>query len=266
MGSTVYPIPGNPTSANFNFTISSDITNAQITPCIRFNNAAGSNIQTLGYAAMTTSPKTYTPVITGLSAYLSAGATNIRLQIINSNATGSGIAHTVWSGNVTYLGCSNPTTPYVPPVVISPPSNIPNPPALPTGCTTDQLCAKLTYIEQELDVLARLLARNPTLKWKDGAIHSNLRDSGRISLAPGALGVRAVITTVPTGPYVAPGDPPFHYDLGFITPLALGVALRGQRLVFNPQDFALPAQADGVAYTLLHGTVMNLVELIPLTA
>jgi len=32
--------------------------------------------------------------------------------------------------------------------------------------------------------------------------------------------------------------------------------------VFNPQSYVLPVQADGVSWTLLHGTTMNLVELI----
>jgi hypothetical protein len=71
------------------------------------------------------------------------------------------------------------------------------------------------------------------------------------------------ISTIPPGIDVHPGDPQFYFDLGFITPIAVNVPLRGQRLVFNPQSFALPQFADGLAWTLPVGAVINLVELLP---
>lgn len=98
--------------------------------------------------------------------------------------------------------------------------------------------------------------------WTDGIRHTGLRDTGRLVMSPGAVGARCEVTFVPPQTQILPGNPNFHWNLGFITPIALDVPLRGQRLVFNPQSFAFPVQADGVSWTLLNGAVMNLVELI----
>jgi hypothetical protein len=99
--------------------------------------------------------------------------------------------------------------------------------------------------------------------WRDGTRHNTLSGSGRLVLSSSAVGVRAEVSSIPAGIDTHPGNPAFYFDLGFITPIALDVPLRGQRLVFNPQSFALPQFADGIAWTLPAGAVINLVELLP---
>jgi hypothetical protein len=121
-------------------------------------------------------------------------------------------------------------------------------------------------LNQILTIVANLTissGTSPFTSWRDGIRHSSLRDSGRFQLADGVVGVRAEVTTLPPGLQVDPGDPTFYWNMGFVTPLALDVPLRGQRLVFNPESFALPQVADGVAYDLRSGGVMDLVELLP---
>lgn len=100
-------------------------------------------------------------------------------------------------------------------------------------------------------------------RWVDGVRHASLRASGRLVLQTGAVGVRCEHINIPANIVSHPGNPNFFFNLGFITPIAIDVPLRGQRLVFSPQSFALPAFADGIAWTLESGATMDLVELMP---
>lgn len=99
--------------------------------------------------------------------------------------------------------------------------------------------------------------------WHDGTRHSSLRGSGSFLIAASAIGVRFEVTTPPTGVNVDPGNPDFYWDMGFWSPFVLGSPLRGARLVFLNQSFALPEFTDQVGYTLKHGTVVDAIELLP---
>lgn len=122
--------------------------------------------------------------------------------------------------------------------------------------------ALLVQIKNLIEALQLGGGGGPT-SWKDGPRHTLLGDHGHFVLSKGAVGVRAEVHTLPPTSPPHTGDPTYYYDLGFVTPMAIDVPLRGQRLLFNPQSFALPQFADGVAYTFLHGTQADLVELLP---
>lgn len=122
--------------------------------------------------------------------------------------------------------------------------------------------ALLVQIKNLIEALQLGGGGGPT-SWKDGPRHTALGDHGHFVLSKGAVGVRAEVHTLPPTSPPHTGDPTYYYDLGFVTPMAIDVPLRGQRLLFNPQSFALPQFADGVAYTFLHGTQADLVELLP---
>jgi hypothetical protein len=122
-------------------------------------------------------------------------------------------------------------------------------------------------LNQILDILLNLHTSPPGSiidQWQDGARHSNLSGAGHTALARTAVGVRVEVNSIPPGIDVHPGDPAFYFDMGFLTPLAEGSPLRGQRIVFNPQSFELSPFADSVAWTLPAGVVIDLVELLPL--
>jgi hypothetical protein len=107
-------------------------------------------------------------------------------------------------------------------------------------------------------------ASSPT-SWVDGAQHQGLAGAGSVPLVGNAIGIRVDMTTLPRGGRVSQGDPVFYWDSGFITPVALGSPLRGSRLVFADQSYAIPAFTDTIAYTLLLGTVVTITELLPVT-
>lgn len=104
---------------------------------------------------------------------------------------------------------------------------------------------------------------SPT-SWKDGVRHASLANAGSFPLADlTAIGVRVEVTTQPRTPHVLPGQPNFYWNMGFITPVALTSPLKGSRLVFLHQSFWLPPFTDTIGYTLLDGTVVDIVELLP---
>jgi hypothetical protein len=103
----------------------------------------------------------------------------------------------------------------------------------------------------------------PPTSWTDGARHSSLENAGNFLLSGPAIGIRVEMKVLPTGVRVNPGDPDFYWDAGFITPFSMDTPLRGNRLVFRDQSFQLPSVTDQIGYTLLNGTVVDIVELLP---
>ena len=99
--------------------------------------------------------------------------------------------------------------------------------------------------------------------WHDGAIHSALANAGSFPINAAAMAIRVTMTTPPSGTHIDPGNPTFYWDAGFITPIALTSPLRGQRLVFANETMQLPEFTDSIGYTLLHGTVVTITELLP---
>jgi hypothetical protein len=138
----------------------------------------------------------------------------------------------------------------------------PNTPSTPC-CPPDPLLEQ--KLEEILQLLAQLHLSPPSgpSSWTDGQRHPNLSNAGTVTLAGSPIGVRAEMRVPPTGVQIDPGSPTFYWDAGFITPIAVGSPLRGGRLVFNPQSYTLPDFTDQIGYTLKHGTVIDLVELLP---
>lgn len=129
-------------------------------------------------------------------------------------------------------------------------------------CPPDPLLdARLTQIQIAIQALAQLL--NQPTSWKDGVRHHGLSGAGSFMLSGPAIGVRVEMTTLPTGVQVSPGNPNFYWDSGFITPYSFDTPLRGGRLVFQTQSFQIPFVTDMIGYTLLHGCVVDIVELLP---
>jgi hypothetical protein len=142
-------------------------------------------------------------------------------------------------------------------------SSSPNTPSVPCCPPDPTLEFRINQLFELIIALHTGAGATPPSSWTDGIRHTGLRDSGRLVLAPTAVGVRAEVTSIPPDTQITPGNPTFYWNIGYITPIALDVPLRGARLVFNPQSFSFPVQADGVSWTLLRGTTMNLVELLP---
>jgi hypothetical protein len=135
----------------------------------------------------------------------------------------------------------------------------------PDETTTTLIQNILNITQSTYDLVLNLGGGGPT-GWTDGVRHSALSGSGTFMLSGDAIGVRVEMTTLPSGGQVNAGSPTFYWDAGFITPYAAESPFRGQRLVFQDQVFPLPSFTDQIGYTLLHGTVINVVELLPLTA
>jgi hypothetical protein len=135
----------------------------------------------------------------------------------------------------------------------------------PDETTTTLIQNILNITQSTYDLVLNLGGGGPT-GWTDGVRHSSLSGSGTFMLSGDAIGVRVEMTTLPSGGQVNAGSPTFYWDAGFITPYAAESPFRGQRLVFQDQVFPLPSFTDQIGYTLLHGTVVNVVELLPLTA
>jgi hypothetical protein len=140
-----------------------------------------------------------------------------------------------------------------------------------TGSPLEQACcppdpsidARLNQIIAYLTYLINHPATATAAKWKDGVRHTGLTGQGRLVFTGPAIGVRIEVTDMPPVPHVDPGNPNFYWDLAFLTPIALDVPLRGYRVVFNPESFALPSQADGISWTLKQARRFDLVELVP---
>lgn len=125
----------------------------------------------------------------------------------------------------------------------------------------NMIYAKLLQIEAELGSSSGGVV--PPVSWSDGTRHAGLSGAGSFIIDPKAIGVRFEVTTPPSSPQVLPGDPDFYWNMGFVTPIALSSPLRGWRLVFLKQSFELPEFTDSIGYTLLEGTVVTAVELLP---
>src|SRR5262249_18200994 len=167
--------------------------------------------------------------------------------------------------------CNNvaiqPPPPTPPPEPVQPPFS--GPPIPPTDCNTPDLCARITNITAILNrTLNVIFTMNGSgaVAWRDGVRDGGLGYKGSIDLHVRAIGIRVEMKTLPEGVRVLDGMPPFYLDAGFITPIALLAPLRWWRLVFDTESFALPQFTDSIGFTLLHGTVVDIVELLPVFA
>lgn len=132
-------------------------------------------------------------------------------------------------------------------------------------------CPPDPYLDTRLQLMQGMLSAILTLvgqqgghsSYVDGTRHSGLQGFGTVPLVQAAAAVRLEVTTPPSGAQVLPGSPDFYWNMGFITPSSNDTPLRGQRLVFIKQTMTIPPVTDAIDYTLLGGTVADLVELLP---
>ena len=179
-------------------------------------------------------------------------------------ATGCGNFPTTTSGGwggIQPILCANVTTPPVAPVVPTQPADLPVPPAW--GCTTiGDVCVRLQQIDEKLDWLIRTEPSVTSSSLAEGAIHAGLTGSGTLSVS-GILGVRVLLTFIPS-PYGShPGTPTLHFGLGRID-WQTAEGWQGRRYLSDSpleQLFAAPA-VNAVGYTLASGVVATITELV----
>lgn len=176
-------------------------------------------------------------------APLPTGAQYISLGVFNTADVSVSGKEMSWSSDIRYICGTQLATPCCPP--------------------DPALEFKLNQLFQLVLNLQGQAAASPPTGWTDGIRHSGLEKAGSFHLAPGAIGVRFETSSIPPGFQVSPGDPNFYWDLGFITPFALGSPMRGWRLLYNPHSFHLPDFTDQIGYTLASGVVSAAVELLP---
>ena len=168
-----------------------------------------------------------------------------------------------WRGRGLYLYPNLPYTPVAASAQAHAYCGGPGPTNPCAGCPSDPQITQILQLIWQLDQKIYAALGTTAQSWQDGVTHANLSQHGSIVLQGKATGIRVTMTTLPTGVQVDPGTPPFYWNAGFITPIELGSPLRGSRLVFTPQTFALPQFTDSIGYTLEHGTVISITELIP---
>jgi hypothetical protein len=102
----------------------------------------------------------------------------------------------------------------------------------------------------------------PLTSYAEGDVHAGLSGHGTVTLTtPGAIAVKAVITTLPSYLGELSGTPVTVFEAGFITPVTTEGPVGAQRLTWTTQVFLLPHVSSGVDYTLPGGLVLELIEL-----
>lgn len=149
------------------------------------------------------------------------------------------------TGEVTiYCGSQSPSQPVSP---CCPPDPI-------LEYKLDQILGMLTSVFQSLP--------SPLTSYAEGDVHTGLSGHGTVTLAtPGAIAVKAVITTLPSYLGELAGTPVTVFDAGFITPVTTEGPVGAQRLTWTTQVFLLPQLSSAVDYTLPGGLVLELTEL-----
>jgi hypothetical protein len=143
-------------------------------------------------------------------------------------------------------------------------ATVPTEPCCPPDPLLDQ---KLFEIEQLLEAVWNQLQTLTGVKsWIDGVRHAGLSGNGSFPLQGKAIGIRVEMDQLPVGVQVNPGTPTFYYNAGFITPYSNDTPLRGWRLTYQDESYQLPSVTDMIGYTLLHGTTVDIVELLAPTS
>ena len=101
----------------------------------------------------------------------------------------------------------------------------------------------------------------PLTSYSVGATHSALSGSGEIATVASVLALRIVLTTVPSSLGVEAGDPPYRFDVGWLTPSIAATPYAPTRVVYSEQIVLLPVLVDSFHYTLHPGVVATVEEL-----
>ena len=136
--------------------------------------------------------------------------------------------------------------------------------ALESGCCPPDptIEAKLNAIFGLVKAIYEGLPSSPH-SYAEATIHSALTGNGSIVLAATALAIKVDITADTTGFRISPGDPSYYWSRGYIVPITAEAPVRRPvRLVYNPQQYELPALTDSIGYTLPPGITIKITELV----
>jgi hypothetical protein len=98
--------------------------------------------------------------------------------------------------------------------------------------------------------------------YAEGTVHAGLTGNGSVTFVGDAIAVKVAITADTTGFRISSGDPPFYWSRGYIVPITAEAPVRRPvRLVYNPQQYELPALTDSIGYTLPPGLTISITEL-----
>lgn len=137
-------------------------------------------------------------------------------------------------------------------------------PALQSGCCPPDptLEAKLNAIFGLVKAIYEGLPSSPH-SYAEATVHSGLTGNGSVILAGAAIAIKVDITADTTGFRISPGDPSYYWSRGYIVPITAEAPVRRPvRLVYNPQQYELPALTDSIGYTLPAGITIKITELV----
>lgn len=141
-------------------------------------------------------------------------------------------------------------------------------PGQPVGLPQSPCCPPDPSVQAMLQTILALVTSiyqsepTPITSYADGTAHAGLSGDGTITLVDSALAIRVNITTDPTYLGLSVGSPNYLFDRGFIVPVINSSPVHGvDRLVFNPQFFALPELTEQIGYSLSPGVVVTITEL-----
>jgi hypothetical protein len=233
------------------------------------------------------------PIASGLTWTVSE--TTLSGSTVAGTASGSpdmpGNAYFAWGGNyhttaggaypnigpdagrmaVMPVACdSGESTPIDPPPDVPPPDGFPDPVLGPPECNDSYVCSTLYKLDQKVELMATLLLeliqRLTPYRIAPGATYSGLTGSGSIA-APGILGVRVTLTTVPPAWGSTTATPirwiPSPGDILFDT----AEGLNQQHFLHYDDELLLdaPPMITDVAYTFRPGVVGTIQLLAPYT-
>jgi hypothetical protein len=190
-------------------------------------------------------------------------ATQVALTATGQYRPTGTAANSTVVGEITWAGCTSPVLPYTPPPVVTPPPDIPTPPPLPTGCTTDQICGKLTYVEQELDAIARLLARLNLAPhaYVESLTHAGLSGNNSFSLLATTIAFKVIVTTLPNRMGEIISSPNRYFTDCYFTAQGYEGPYQTYTLDFQTQVFQMPPLSIELNYSIPNDVVCTVVEL-----
>lgn len=136
--------------------------------------------------------------------------------------------------------------------------------ALQSGCCPPDptLEAKLNAIFGLVKAIYEGLPTSPH-SYAEATVHAGLTGNGSILFHDNAIAVKVAITGDTTGFRISVGDPSYYWSRGYIVPITAEAPVRRPvRLVYNPQQYELPALTDSIGYTLPPGLTISITELV----
>lgn len=191
------------------------------------------------------------------------GAPGLWILIINPE-----VARTTWHINIVPQGGYTPPPGTTPPA--SPPpatTTIPTPP--PLDCSAATQCSILWNITNRINVdigrsstITNLITGNAPVDYVTGQSYQ-VSGSGEQLLAADTLGVSVSLTTLPSSIASLNSDPPWYYDVGWVT-CSTANGWEAKNWLHAPEQRILPRQGTvaGLGYNLATGVVITITELV----